>query len=105
MEGAEEMVFCSGFRLLFPEMLLDRLVADDHIVFVGEAFQLDHNICGVRHVDQEHAEEEPNHEGKREIFRQPLQGAEDARMDQKIIQRPQRGPGQGELWTDNADFS
>ena len=83
-------------------MVLDALVFHDDLVFLGELLQLDDDLAGMHHVDDEHTEEHANEEGKRQIVGQPRQGVENVGMNQEIIGRPKHRPEEGEQRADDS---
>ena len=90
------MILGSGILVEIPDVVLDALVFHDDLVFLGELLQLDDDLAGMHHVDDEHAEEHTNEEGKRQIVGQPRQGVENVGMNQEIIGRSKRRPEEGE---------
>lgn len=102
LERTEEIVL----RLLLvgkaADMVFDFLVANDDVVFVGEAFELNHNAGGRRSVDDEDAEEQPDEERECEVSGQPPESREDMRMDEEVVHRPEECPGEREFRADNS---
>ena len=82
-EGGEKVILGSGILVEIPDVVLDALVFHDDLVFLGELLQLDNDLAGMHHVDDEHAEEHTNEEGKRQIVGQPRQRIQDIGMHQK----------------------
>ena len=95
-EGGEKVILGSGILVEIPDVVLDALVFHDDLVFLGELLQLDNDLAGMHHVDDEHAEEHTNEEGKRQIVGQPRQRIQDIGMHQKIVRRAKRRPEEGE---------
>ena len=78
------------------------LELDIHLVLLGELTDAGDQVCGVDHVDGEHAEEVSDDKRKRQILRQPPQRIQNVGVYQKIISRAGRRPDQGELRADKA---
>lgn len=96
------MVLGGGVLVEIPDMILDALVFHDDLVFLGKLLQLDDDLAGMHHVDDEHAEEHADEEGKRQIVGQPRQGVENVGMNQEIIGRSKRRPEEGEQRADDS---
>ena len=95
------MVLGGGVLVEIPDVVLDALVFHDDLVFLGELLQLDNDLAGMHHVDDEHAEEHTNEEGKRQIVGQPRQRIQDIGMHQEVVRRAQRRPEEGEQRADD----
>ena len=78
------------------------LVMDDDVVFHRVLFQLGHDLQGVRSIDGKHTEKHADEEGKRQIAAEPVQRAENVRMDKEIINRAENSPEQGKFRANNA---
>ena len=95
------MVLGGGVLVEIPDVVLDALVFHDDLVFLGELLQLDNDLAGMHHVNDEHTEEHANEEGKRQIVGQPRQRIQDIGMHQKIVRRAKRRPEEGEQRADD----
>lgn len=62
------MILGSGILVEIPDVVLDALVFHDDLVFLGELLQLDNDLAGMHHVDDEHAEEHTNEEGNARLL-------------------------------------
>ena len=57
-------------------------------------------LRGVDDVDEEHAIKQADDKGKRQVAREPVNGVQDARMDQEVICGAEKGPRQREFRAD-----
>ena len=86
---------------LLPDVSLQRLIADNHIVVLGELLDLHHQLGRIRHVNDKDAEEHADEEGKGQIPGQPVQAAQDVGMNQEVVQCAQNCPEEGKQRADN----
>ena len=57
-------------------------------------------LRGVDDVDEEHAVKQADDKGERQVAREPVNGVQDARMDQEVICGAEKGPRQREFRAD-----
>ena len=74
-EEKVNLVRCS--LLCGVNMRFQILIFHNHSVFLRKALQTGRKLDRTRRVDDKHAEEEPNHKGKRQIVFQPMQQVQD----------------------------
>lgn len=75
-EGEEEAgLFVMGGAAA-ADLLAQGFELDVDLMLLGEGAQLHEQLGGVDDVNAEHAEEKADDEGKRKIFRKPVQRAE-----------------------------
>ena len=72
MEWAEKVVFLCACLIVTANICLQRLVLNDHVIFLCEGLQLGNQTGRMSNIDDKHAEKQPNNEGKRKVLRQPL---------------------------------
>ena len=95
------MILERAFLPLLPDVGFQCLVADNHVVVLGELLQLHHQLGRIYHVNDKDAKEHANEEGEGQIPGQPIQAIQDVGVDQEIVESPQNCPEEGEQRADN----
>ena len=67
----EEMVLECPLLPALTDVGLQGLIADDNVVILGVLLQLHHQLSGMDHINEEHAVEHSDEEGKGQIVGQP----------------------------------
>ena len=99
-EGTEESVGLLTPFMGSKNMVLQRFIADDDIIFLRKLLQPHGQIAGVGSIDEKNAVEHPDEERKRQIPGKPVQAVENVGMDEKVINSAQSRPEEGKQGAD-----
>ena len=83
-------------------MSLEIFNLHDYAVLIGEGFYPRSPMGTQSHVHKKYAEEKTDHEGKRQVLREPGERGEDMRMDQKIVSCAEQRPEEREQRADQS---
>ena len=84
-EGTEELIVFLISFVGSKDMVLQRFIADDDIIFLRKLLQPHGQIAGVGNINEENAVEHPDEERKSQILGKPVQAVENVGMDPKVI--------------------
>ena len=101
-KGEEKMSTHRSAFLCGMNMGLEVLDLHDHVVFIGKGLYTGGPMGTQSHVHKKYAEEKTDHEGKRQVLREPGERGEDMRMDQKIVSCAEQRPEEREQRADQS---
>ena len=101
MHGKEKARFLSMISERLVNILTKFLQQDNDSALCCKCTNLHHKMRRVCQIQDEYTIEKTNTERKRQIFRKPVQCAENVRMNQKIVDCAENRPEERKQRTDN----